>query len=445
MQRGLCVLWIGAVIGAAAAQSGAAVSRLRHVRSHQAADQGDPYAAGCARLAAGDATGAVELLSRAVQQSPQRIECRLKLAEAYVADGRAEAAVRLLERALDGHPRDFGVRIALARCVASADPSRVVELLAEFEEQLDASGVLLLAEARRQAGGGEGPEQWAATLARGLKRFATDASLHLAKIDRSLAEQRYAGALREAREALRLCGPRTALQWRAARAYFALGEYFGDVSVETIPDGREGQFMRDRLLIEQREGKDRFLCCGERSALYQLRRALDAGLDTPAAHLMHAQIWQRMDKPRVGYGIIKRREALLLENADGATLEIVARLAFEADELGDFARYARAQARLDPGHSRKVLIESYLQLANRYNQRGDARMYVTCLERAARLAPADVDLAYRLGEACWDAGRREGAIESFHRVLELNPEHPQRGRIIERMGQWQDRKPDPGQ
>ncbi len=448
----------------APAQTVRALSYLRQEtgRDEHASRQVDPYSAGCERLARGDVKGAIGLLSLAVRQSPERADCRIRLAEAYIADQRPEAATPLLERVLAEHAERLDARIALAQCVAADEPARVIELLRDFEKQLEPAAILLLAEARRASkGSGAGSasaaaprsrlqadatadSEYAATIRRGLKRFAADVSLHAAHIDASLAAGRYAAAARDAHDALRLCGPRPALHWRAALAHFIVGEYFGDVTVETVADGREGQFVRDRLLIEQRDGADRFLCCGERSALYQLRRALDGGLDTPAAHLMHAEIWQRMGKPKVGLGIVKRHEAAITAQADARTLETIARIAFEADELGDFARYARLQARLSPDHSRKVLVESYLQLAARYNQRGDARMYVTCLERAARLAPADAELAYRLGEARWDAGRREGAIECFHRVLELEPEHPQRGRIIERMGQWQEHSRDPG-
>ena len=51
-----------------------------------------------------------------------------------------------------------------------------------------------------------------------------------------------------------------------------------------VPGGRVGQFAGEWFLVEKRAEPDRFLCCPEASAFYALRRALDTGLDEPAAH-----------------------------------------------------------------------------------------------------------------------------------------------------------------
>ena len=142
--------------------------------------------------------------------------------------------------------------------------------------------------------------------------------------------------------------------------------------------------------------------------------------------------------------IVKGREALLLENPRTEVLEVLARLAFEADALSDFARYARVQARLDPEHSQRVIKQVYMRLAERFNQRGNGKMYGKCLDRAARLDPHDVDLALRRAEAAWSAGRRRDAAESYRHVLELKPDHPQRRHIVERLGQGQPGARDPG-
>ena len=382
-------------------------------------------------------------LQRAVAEDPSAVEHQLALSEAYVAGGRTEAAQRLLESAFKRHADNLAVRCALARvCLTGGQFERVVELLGPLEQQLEPELLMVLATSADRLP--SGTKESHAILRRGAKRFPNSLPLRLAEIDSALKRERYAGALRGIEDVEQRFGPRAELHNRAARAYFELGQLLGDVQVRAVARGREGQFSGPWLLIEARGEEGVFLCCPRRSAMYQLRRALDAGLDTAAAHLMHARIWQRIGKPHVALAIVKGREALLLEDPHSDVLEVLARLALDADALRDFARYARMQARIDPDHSRSVIKNVYLRLAERYNERGDGKMYAKCLERAARLDPGDVDIAMRQADATWSAGRRETAARYYRQVLELDPDHAQRRRIIERLGQWQSEKPDPG-
>ena len=382
-------------------------------------------------------------LQRAVADDPSAVELQLALSQAYVAGGRTEAAQRLLESAFKRHVDNLAVRCALARLYLAGEQfERVAELLSPLEQRLEPELLIALATSAERSG--SGIKEARAILRRGVQRFPNSLPLRLAEIDSALKRERYAGALRAIEDVEQRRGPSPELHIRAARAYFELGQLLGDVKVRAVAKGREGQFAGPWLLIEARDEKGVFLCCPKQSALYQLRRALDAGLDTAAAHLMHARIWQRIGKPDVALAIVKGREALLLEEPRSEVLEVLARLALDADALRDFARYARMQARIDPDHSRSVIKDVYLRLAERYNERGDGQMYAKCLERAARLDPNDIDVAMRRAEATWSAGRRDAAARYYRQVLELDPDHAQRRRIIERLGQWQSEKPDPG-
>ncbi|MCH7871654.1 MAG: tetratricopeptide repeat protein, partial [Planctomycetes bacterium] len=245
------------------------------------------YRSGCQSLEAGDTSGAIEFLSQAVRAAPSTVEYQLKLSDAYVAGERPEAAARLLESAFARHAENPAVRTALARLHHTGGRlERVEELLAAVEDQLPPELLIALSEAVARE-----PSRRAAarTIIRGaVERFPANLPLRLSLIDAALARQRYAGALSAIDQAESRCGYNNELHFRAARAYFELGQLLGKVEVRKFRDGRAGQFLRRWLLVEEREEQDSFLCCPEQSALYQLRRALDAGLDTAQAPPLHA-------------------------------------------------------------------------------------------------------------------------------------------------------------
>jgi tetratricopeptide (TPR) repeat protein len=202
-----------------------------------------------------------------------------------------------------------------------------------------------------------------------------------------------------------------------------------------VSGGRVGQFYDDWLLIEKRDEADRFLCCPPASALYTLRRALDAGLDEPAAHLLHARIWQQAGRPEIGLAILRSREALWLENASPETLATFAEIALAANALDDFLRYARLRAARQPQRRDEILFEAFTAVAERYNQRGDLTLSREFLRRAVALRPENVPVMLRLADAVWDTGGREEAATWYRRVLEREPAHPERRRILERLGE----------
>jgi tetratricopeptide (TPR) repeat protein len=424
----------------------AEVTQQRPVASQPAAPgsdsacQGSLFEVGCRHLEAGNATAAVRVLERAAAKYPARIDYALKLAEAYAASNQPEAAERLLTNLRALHPTDMATALALARNRArrGAWPA-VVGMLRPVERRLGASGVLLLAEGLRRTGEESGST---AALRRGLERFPNDESLWLALIDILLGHGSYALAQQRIAEAQRRIGPSPQLHFRAAQAHFHLGEALGATTIREVPGGRTGQFSGRWLLVEERAEPQRFLCCPADSALYQLRRALDAGLDEPDAHILHALIWQRAGRPAVGYAILKAREAVLLESADSATLTTFAHLALEAGALSDFLRYARRQADRQPERRSQIMAEAYLSVAERYNERGDSASYAAFLRRALRLQPDNADMILRLADADWAAERRNEAVLGYRRVLERGPGPAERGRILERLAAWQASRAD---
>lgn len=320
--------------------------------------------------------------------------------------------------------------LAAARARLEADePEAVVEALAPLEEKLAPDALLLLTTALQRSGRSDAE----AVLQRAVARFPTDLGLRGAWVDAALAKGRCATALQRVGSAGARLRETPELQLRAAQAYFHLGAVLGDAQVRTVRGGRAGQFVGDWLLVERRPGPDRFLCCPCESALHPLRQALDAGLDVPPAHVLHARIWQRIGRPQIGLTVLKSRATVLLAHPEEGVLEAFSDLALDAGALADYLRYERLRADRQPQRRAAILFAACLTAAERYNQRGEEALYIQWLHRARQARPDNVEVLLRLADAEWAAGRFESASPVYRRLLQLEPGHPQRGRILGRL------------
>jgi hypothetical protein len=265
-----------------------------------------------------------------------------------------------------------------------------------------------------------------------LQGGASDPAIRLAAIDISLAQGRARLALEQTQAATKLLGDLPELHLRAAQAYYELGAVLGKPEIRTLPAARSGQFIDGLLVVEPRPGPDRFLCCGRESALFQLRLALDGGLDSTTAFVLHARIWQRLRRPEAAFSILRSREGeLLAEGGDG--LSVLSALALETDALADYLRYEQRRAQRAAPQRDDILSAAYLTAAERYNARGDEALYSEWLARAGQLQPRSAELRLRLGDALWSAGQRTAAAAHYRAVLDARPNHPQREHIAERL------------
>nr|QDY92654.1 beta-barrel assembly-enhancing protease [uncultured Planctomycetota bacterium] len=368
------------------------------------------------------------------------MEYPLALARAYVCAGQLGQAERLLQQLLQRWQDSTAVRLALAKVQQRQGRwADVVQTLTPVEKDLAADALLQLAQAMAEAGQRD-PE---GVLRRGIERFPDHADLRLAWIDAALTRQRYADALERCRTAGDPLRCRPEFQLRAAQAYFHLGLVLGNAEVRSVPGGRAGQFLHDHLLVDRRPGYQRFLCCPRESALYQLRRALDGGLDHSAAHLLHARIWKRLGRPRMGLSILKSRAALLLEQPDDTVLATCCDLALAADALSDYLHFAQQRADRQPRRRNAILFEACLTAAEQYCHQGDEALYIQWLYRAVRICPDDRYVLLRLADAEWAAGRPQQAAPLYHRLLQLKVDHPQRLQILNRLGASQPSSPAP--
>lgn len=272
-----------------------------------------------------------------------------------------------------------------------------------------------------------------AALEAALAADPTNGALWLAYIDRALDAGQPAVAMQRFRKAATRIPPNGELHLRAAAALAAQGEFLGRVETRAIGEGRVGQFSGDWLIFDKADGVDQFQCVPTDSALYQIRQAMDAGVNRPEADLLLARIWAGAGRPAAAWQAIRANESRLLDWADASALARIAEIALSAGQTADALRLFQRQADRDPDHAEQIRFGGYVRTAEVCGQRGDGAMYLDLLGRAAVLRPKDAAVNLRLADAQYDAGRREEAARSYRRVIDADPNHPQRAKILRRI------------
>ncbi|TWT42105.1 cellulose synthase subunit BcsC [Phycisphaerae bacterium RAS1] len=370
---------------------------------------------GCRKLNEGDYAQAVASLSQAVAKRPDEPVYPLKLAEAYEAAGRRSDAQRTLELLDSQHPRNTDVRAALARLkLKSHEAGAAAALLEEVRTRLNADGLTLLAatyaaEAR--------PAARDAVLGEALARYPDDIFVRLAWIDAALQDGCGALALTRIDESGRVLADDPRGDLLAARAYLMLDRALGQTELREIPGARAGQIVSGWLLLEQPAGQRKFLCCPEASAMYRIRRALAAGLDTPDAHLLHARIWRSAGRAETAYSVLRGGEPALLDQAPDEMLELLERLALELGRVAEFLRFAQQRADRTPARRSEMMHSAFLAAADHYGVCGDVAAAREFTRRALNCKPDQPDTQLRLAEAERDAGNVAEARRLYRAVL----------------------------
>jgi len=255
-----------------------------------------------------------------------------------------------------------------------------------------------------------------------------------------IAEHKYALALAQFRNARRMGVLDGDLHYRLALAYFGLGRIYGDVQRVSLPSGSPGQRVGDTVLIEEIPGEPgMYWAAATDSAAFQVTRARSLGADGPEVRLLEARTWLAGRQ----YALAGRCFDALVE--DLPNLELTdeerrqawtdaAEASYHADDLvGFIARWREAHRTQDRDALAAAMAEAHRRVAERYADRGDLPQCIAHLEQALAEAPRDVPLRYQLGNRYWEAGEPLKAARAWRIVLQLDPEHPDRARILDRL------------
>lgn len=263
----------------------------------------------------------------------------------------------------------------------------------------------------------------------------TAAAALLAELDQAIEKRQFAVVLQRIAQQAAKSAISAEIRLRAARAHLELGEALGKSEIRRIKGGVPGRYVDEWLIVERADEPDHFLCAPPASACNQIRRAIDGGADTPAAQRLFAEIWLAAKRPKNALAVLRTHErALLDENAD-ATLTLLARANLAANALEEYLNVMQRLA--DRAGERKdaVLADAYLEVADVYNLRGDEALHREFLRRALKLAPETETRMLELADALWAAEETSEARTWYRRLIDRQPAHPERLRILQRISE----------
>ncbi len=383
-------------------------------------------------LAAGDVSAAVKrvdswLRARAARGAVDPRDWDDLLAP--IAPERREALLRGL---MPRWPGDVEIRERLAADLARRGVwADAVELLEPLQGRLSVRGVQVLTRGWTAMGRGLEASRWVESR---LKDQPTNVDLWGMAVEIAMSRGQFGRAITTGEQAARHCRPNGRLRALLAEALFRLDQLLGDAEVRQVPGRRVGQFDGDWLLVEARPGVDRYLCAPQRSALYQVRAAIDAGCDTPELHRLHAAIWLKLGHAETAWDIVASRLDVLLESAGDAD-GLLRECALRSGRITEFLDLARGEAQRDPAQRDAVLFGAYCAAADVCARRGEPGAELGLLRQALSLRPEASDVRLRVADALWVTGEQELAREEYAAILRAAPAHPQKARLLARLAE----------
>jgi len=247
-----------------------------------------------------------------------------------------------------------------------------------------------------------------------------------------LAENRFALAARSYETSLKLGLDSVVLHYKLASAYFNLRNYFGRISVATVKAGQPGTISGNLYLIEQVPGKkDVFRVAPERSAVFHIERAIEGGLAERAdTQMLLANVYLNARRYDRAYEMYQKLGEMVPEEDAALYAFYFAQSAFGVRRYDAYLAQLKAAVKLDPEAYGSALVDGYLQVADRYNQGGQLDKYIEHLAKAVDESPQTTSLHLKLGNAFEDARKYENAVQQWRLVLDLEPDHPERTRLL---------------
>ena len=86
-------------------------------------------------------------------------------------------------------------------------------------------------------------------------------------------------------------------------------------------------------------------------------------------------------------------------------------------------------------------MEAYLKVAEQHNQTGRLDKYTHYLKLAVGASPRTASLHLKLGNAYQEARKYDQAVRQWRMVLDLEPDHPERMKLINLIGEHR-KQPD---
>jgi tetratricopeptide (TPR) repeat protein len=391
------------------------------------------FEAGRTLLFQGQHRQAVEKLTEAVKADPSKSGYKLLLAKAHRYAGQEKEAAALLEQILKDSPEHVEAGVELAEMLsARKDYDRVIktlEPLLKFKH--DYPLYHMLAEAYYQKEDmGKAREHFEEAVK--LNPSSGPDFYQLANI--YLAQSRFAKAAESYEKAQALGVDSAVLHFKLASVYFNLRNYLGRVATAEVIGGAVGQIKNELLLIDPVPGrKDTFYVSPPPSAIFQAAKAQQMGINVPQIRFLEANIWLSARRYAKADPVYKSLEGKLDKGDQGLFWYYWARTALGMNDCQTYLSRLDKAVEAEPAVYKPTLPDAYVTVARIYQQRGDNARYLEFLGKAVRANPLSAGLHLTFGDALWQLNQRAGAAEQYKLVLELEPDHAERIRLLNRI------------
>ncbi|MCG3179548.1 MAG: Beta-barrel assembly-enhancing protease [Phycisphaerae bacterium] len=399
------------------------------------------YDAGRKLYFQGQYKDAAAKLAAAVAANPTKSDYRLLLAKARIRLGQPAEGVELLESILKENPEHVEAGVTLAEQLSAEKNHKrviaVLEPLLKFKHDYPLYHMLAIAHYETE------------DLAKARGEFEEAVKLNPSSGDDwyllgniYLGESRFAKAAGAYEQANGLGVDSAVLHFKLASVYFNLRNYLGRVGTSEVIGGKAGQVRNNMYLIDPVPGrKDVFYVSPNDSAIYQVARAREMGVDATQLGFLEARIWLSARRYAKADALYKTLEGKLPKADQGLFWFYWARTALGLEDYDAYIARLNEAIKVEPDTYKPTLADAYVTVATRYQQRGDGAKYIEFLTKAVQTSPLSAGLHLTLGEALWQAGQRPAAAEQYRLVLELEPDHAQRVELLNRIREVQEAQP----
>ena len=373
---------------------------------------------------------AITLLAEAASLAPEDASYAVALGKAYYAAGRVDEAESQFEEILDDHPTNVEAGKELAAIYAQREEwQEVLDVLTDLlPYKHDYVMFKLLADAAYElAETSQAKEYYREAL-----RFNDEAPLdHYRLGDIYLTESKFRLAANEYSRALELDYDDALIHYKLGTAYFNLGNYLGQVGVREIPDGTVEQISEELFLIEAAPwGADTFHCAPVHSAIYQVKKAMDMGIESPEASLLFANIYFHTNRFERAIGLFLQIEAEIADEDKELFYTYLGQAYFRTGRYEEHLDAIKEATAADPEAQRQALEGAYYSIAERSKQLGDTESQIAYLLKCIESAPTNAQYHLDLGDAYYRLEDYENAATQWRMTLDLQPDHPEQMRLI---------------
>jgi tetratricopeptide (TPR) repeat protein len=407
--------------------------KLKTVDDATAKKAEEQFEAGRNSFFQGDYAGAIEKLKVAVNGNPEKLGYKLLLAKAYRYSKKEDQAISLLEEILKDDAEHVEAGIEFSELLSpQKQPDRVIAILQPLLKfKHDYPIYHLLAEASFQKEQFDDARKYYEEAIR-LNNKNGDDHYQLGRI--YLNQKQFAKAAQSYEIAGSLGHDSGVYHFQLASIYFNLHNYLGNVHTAEIRGGNVGEIKENYLLIDRLPGtKDSFFVAGPRSAIYQAVKARLMGIKDFQLRFLEANVWYSARRYAKADPIYKELEPGVKSGDAGLFWYYWATTALGLNDYENYLARLEKAIVAEPDTYKSTLADAYVTVANRYHQQGDETKYIDFLRKAVGTSPLSVRLHLLLGDAYWLDNSREKATEQYKLVLELEQDHPQRVRLLNRI------------